>query len=174
MSPFSFSGPFAVFDLWHHVWWRLLFDIHTIFSYIRALLQKTYGSGQWLCDHRKLHFHHGHASHYGKPFRLWCKEKINVPFIFYEKEYFFQLQKCLWFLSAVTLVQMLAALSFKPLMPPSSAGSDNGAESKSSKSCMSQLINVNNWKNRKYVIWCLAFPSALFGYFVPYVHIVSI
>jgi hypothetical protein len=32
---------------------------------------------------------------------------------------------------------------------------------------------VDNWKNKKYVVWALAIPSALFGYFVPYVHIVS-
>ena len=33
-------------------------------------------------------------------------------------------------------------------------------------------MNVSNWRNSKYVIWALAVPSALFGYFVPYVHIV--
>ena len=36
-----------------------------------------------------------------------------------------------------------------------------------------EIINVDNRRNRKYVIWALLVPSALFGYFVPYVHIVE-
>ena len=68
-------------------------------------------------------------------------------------------------MSGITAIQMLAALSFKPLMPAVVTNEPEG--------CMSQIINVNNWKNKKYVIWSLAIPSALFGYFVPYVHIVS-
>ncbi len=75
------------------------------------------------------------------------------------------MQVCLWFLSGLTFVQILAALTFKPLMP--------AVKVQENKGCLSQLINVNNWKNSKYVIWSLAIPSALFGYFVPYVHIVS-
>ena len=40
-------------------------------------------------------------------------------------------------------------------------------------SCFRKIVNTDNWKNKKYVIWTMAVPSALFGYFVPYVHIVS-
>ena len=72
----------------------------------------------------------------------------------------------MWFLAGMTSIQMMAALSFKPLMPTRD-------ESEPKKDCLHQLINVDNWKNTKYVIWALAIPSALFGYFVPYVHIVS-
>jgi len=75
-------------------------------------------------------------------------------------------QKCLLFLTALTSIQMMAAVSFKPLMPPRD-------ESEPKKNCLHQIINVDNWKNMKYVIWALAIPSALFGYFVPYVHIVQ-
>jgi MCP family monocarboxylic acid transporter-like MFS transporter 10 len=62
---------------------------------------------------------------------------------------------------------MLATLTFKPLhkTPPKN--------SRSKTNIASQLINVDNWKNKKYVVWAFAIPSALFGYFVPYVHIVS-
>lgn len=60
---------------------------------------------------------------------------------------------------------MLASLTFKPLHPPPKPTSTANA--------VSQLINVDNWNNKKYVVWALAIPSALFGYFVPYVHIVS-
>ena len=79
---------------------------------------------------------------------------------------YFQLKVCMWFLAGMTSIQMMAALSFKPLMP-------SRDESEPKKDCLHQLINVDNWKNTKYVIWALAIPSALFGYFVPYVHIVS-
>ena len=72
----------------------------------------------------------------------------------------------MWFLAGMTSIQMMAALSFKPLMP-------SRDESEPKKDCLHQIINVDNWKNTKYVIWALAIPSALFGYFVPYVHIVS-
>ena len=34
-------------------------------------------------------------------------------------------------------------------------------------------MHVENWRNPKYVIWSLVVPCALFGYFVPYVHIVA-
>jgi MCP family monocarboxylic acid transporter-like MFS transporter 10 len=61
---------------------------------------------------------------------------------------------------------MMAALTFKPLMPPIV---DSGPK----KDCINQIINVDNWKNKKYVIWALAIPVSLFGYFVPFVHIVS-
>ena len=36
----------------------------------------------------------------------------------------------------------------------------------------SQIINVDNWKNMKYVVWASAVALAQLGYFVPYVHIV--
>jgi hypothetical protein len=68
----------------------------------------------------------------------------------------------------MTSVLMLATLSFTPLhrIPAKSAAAKTNI--------CSQLINVDNWKNKKYVVWALAIPSALFGYFVPYVHIVSL
>lgn len=75
------------------------------------------------------------------------------------------LKICIRFLAGITAIQMVAALSFKPLMPK--------IQTTEQKSCISQVINVDNWKNKKYVIWALAIPSALFGYFVPYVHIVQ-
>lgn len=38
-------------------------------------------------------------------------------------------------------------------------------------SVLQSFINVNNWKNKRYLIWVCSFPLALFGYFVPYVHL---
>lgn len=54
------------------------------------------------------------------------------------------------------------AMLFKPLLPPPR-----------STSSQTDLFNLHIWKRRKYVIWALAIPTALFGYFVPYVHMVS-
>ena len=69
----------------------------------------------------------------------------------------------------MTSFLILAALSFKPLMPEEMLKSENANEG-----CCSKLIKVENWRNRKYVIWALVVPLALFGYFVPYVHIVRL
>ena len=60
---------------------------------------------------------------------------------------------------------MMAALSFKPLMP-------RQEEFEEKKDCLHQIINVDNWKNMKYVVWASAVALAQLGYFVPYVHIV--
>lgn len=37
----------------------------------------------------------------------------------------------------------------------------------------SKVFNTDIWKNKLYVLWSLAIPVALFGYFVPYVHLVE-
>ena len=36
-----------------------------------------------------------------------------------------------------------------------------------------QVVYLDNWRNKRFVIWTLAIPLALFGYFVPYVHLVG-
>ncbi|XP_076373748.1 monocarboxylate transporter 10-like isoform X2 [Tachypleus tridentatus] len=47
------------------------------------------------------------------------------------------------------------------------------------KSCCLQVSNCHHtldmsiWKNKAYVLWVLAIPVALFGFFVPYVHLVQ-
>lgn len=33
------------------------------------------------------------------------------------------------------------------------------------------IVNVGIWRNKKYRLWAISMPIALFGYFVPYVHI---
>ncbi|XP_059084168.1 monocarboxylate transporter 10-like isoform X2 [Tigriopus californicus] len=75
------------------------------------------------------------------------------------------LVNCFRFLAFLTFFLMLAALTFAPLMPPLPVDD--------SQTCVAKIVNVHNWKNPKYVIWALAVPCALFGYFVPYVHIVK-
>ena len=79
------------------------------------------------------------------------------------------LKKCLYVLSALTSIQMFAALNFKPIMPKVEEDHLNGPK----KNCIQEIIYIDNWKNTKYVIWALAIPASLFGYFVPYIHIVA-
>ena len=62
---------------------------------------------------------------------------------------------------------MLASLTFKPVFEVRKEEQDT------SKSCLASIFNFDNWKNRKYIIWTIAAPIALLGYFVPYVHIVA-
>ena len=62
---------------------------------------------------------------------------------------------------------MFASLTFKPIFEARKEEQDD------SKGCAASILNFDNWKNRKYIIWTIAAPIALLGYFVPYVHIVA-
>ena len=65
---------------------------------------------------------------------------------------------------------MVAALSFKTQLPKEDSTVENQERSKLYR-LASKVVYFPNWRNVKYVIWTLAVPTALFGYFVPYVHI---
>jgi len=80
-------------------------------------------------------------------------------------------------MAAMVSLLMVSALSFKPLLPlhKSSEKVEDAAAAigrKRSKcySLAAKIVYLDNWKNTRYVIWCLAVPVALFGYFVPYMH----
>ena len=60
---------------------------------------------------------------------------------------------------------MIASLSFKPVLET--------APTKKEIRQLHSVINVENWKNSKYLIWLVAAPTAMFGYFVPFVHLVA-
>lgn len=59
---------------------------------------------------------------------------------------------------------ILCALLFKPRKVQQKKTDPRPSDSKS-------FINMNNWRNKRYLIWVCSFPLALFGYFVPYVHL---
>ncbi|XP_065353195.1 monocarboxylate transporter 10-like isoform X2 [Cloeon dipterum] len=63
----------------------------------------------------------------------------------------------------------LAAASFL-FTPPK--GSQATAE-KSPTTKKQSIINRDNWRVKRYVIWTICIPCSLFGYFVPYVHMVK-
>ncbi len=81
------------------------------------------------------------------------------------------LPNTLLFLAGMTFVLVIVTLSFKELMPKKVDMAACGLEQ--NKKWWTKIINVDNWRNRKYVVWALVVPLALFGYFVPYVHIVE-
>uniref|UniRef100_A0A1B6CZ26 Major facilitator superfamily (MFS) profile domain-containing protein n=1 Tax=Clastoptera arizonana TaxID=38151 RepID=A0A1B6CZ26_9HEMI len=71
---------------------------------------------------------------------------------------------CLRCLALFMCIIMVCAMLFKPIMPATAAAQKKGFKS---------LINTKIWKKKKYVIWALVIPISLFGYFVPYVHMVK-
>lgn len=83
----------------------------------------------------------------------------------------FGLEGTLRFLAMLTAIVMPCAILFKPI-PLNSMPKDQLLKSKSSfKNCVKQVINVSIWRKKRYVVWASSIPLALFGYFVPYVHI---
>ncbi|XP_063701202.1 monocarboxylate transporter 10 isoform X2 [Culicoides brevitarsis] len=73
-------------------------------------------------------------------------------------------------ISIIAGLMIVAGFLFKPLAPPPPKPIKKETRSAAHNLARS-LINFDNWKKRKYVIWALSIPIALFGYFVPYVHI---
>ncbi|XP_047429935.1 monocarboxylate transporter 10 [Mugil cephalus] len=62
---------------------------------------------------------------------------------------------------------ILAGFTYKPLLPVKPTSSQTG------RSRMRQIFNVNIWKSWGYRIWAFGIPAALYGYFVPYVHLMK-
>lgn len=80
-----------------------------------------------------------------------------------------ELKGTLRVLAFISSFIILCALFYKPLHPPPPKPKIKPGRS-SCNNLMRSLINVDNWKKKKYIIWALSIPLALFGYFVPYVH----
>ncbi|CAL1585259.1 unnamed protein product [Knipowitschia caucasica] len=76
-------------------------------------------------------------------------------------------QNTMRILCILMFVLMLAGFTYRPLMPTK--------KKQDGRRCprMSQLFNVNIWKSLGYRIWAFGIPAALYGYFVPYVHLMK-
>lgn len=85
-----------------------------------------------------------------------------------EKNY--GLKSCLHVMMIMSSFIIIFALVFKPLQPPQPKKAQKVNRSKC-YNVLRSIINFDNWKRKKYVIWAVSIPVALFGYFVPYVHI---
>lgn len=93
-----------------------------------------------------------------------------------------ELAATLQLLSLMMCTVTLCSLTFRPLLVQHqriTENEDNNSEKSSSskgsgcsKFC-SKMLDKSIWKNKKYLLWVFAIPTALFGYFVPYVHLVQ-
>ena len=82
----------------------------------------------------------------------------------------FQLLPCFIFLSSMSCLLILCSLTFTP---PHKVSATSVASMDTSSSLVERFIHVKNWRNGKFVIWAIVVPLALFGYFVPFVHLVQ-
>lgn len=64
---------------------------------------------------------------------------------------------------------IVCAFVYKPLLPPPEPPKKKVGRSQVN-TFMRSVLNVDIWKKKRYVIWAVCIPVALFGYFVPYVH----
>jgi MCP family monocarboxylic acid transporter-like MFS transporter 10 len=91
------------------------------------------------------------------------------PFLTYIEETH-GLKHCLHTMMIMSSFVILFAFVYKPLQPPPPKKPQKLNRSRC-YNVMRSVINFDNWKRKKYVIWAISIPVSLFGYFVPYVHI---
>lgn len=72
-------------------------------------------------------------------------------------------------LAGVTMFIIVCSLVYKPTQAPPPPPKKKAGHS-AAHTLVRSLVNVDNWKKKRYIIWSLSIPVALFGYFVPYVH----
>lgn len=72
-------------------------------------------------------------------------------------------------LSIFMFLLMLAGFTYKPLLPKPVSSSKSGSRCPS----LNRVFNVHIWRSLGYRIWAFGIPAALYGYFVPYVHLMK-
>ncbi|CAN9507578.1 unnamed protein product [Ophioblennius macclurei] len=92
---------------------------------------------------------------------------ITLPFVLSDLLENIGLYNTMRVLCILMFVLMLAGFTYKPLLPKKPQSSQSG------RSRFSQIFNVNIWKSVGYRIWAFGIPAALYGYFVPYVHLMK-
>ncbi|XP_065348021.1 monocarboxylate transporter 10-like [Cloeon dipterum] len=75
-----------------------------------------------------------------------------------------------WTLRVVSFLMILILVASLTFNVPDGAKVE-GNEGK--KFELSKFLNKENWKRKKFVIWTICIPIALFGYFVPFVHMMK-
>ncbi|XP_055853942.1 monocarboxylate transporter 10 isoform X2 [Episyrphus balteatus] len=82
------------------------------------------------------------------------------------------LQITLQVMALISCFIIVCSFVYKPLhLPPAPPKKKPGRSE--FNLFMRSIVNVDIWKRKRYVIWALCVPMALFGYFVPYVHMVK-
>ncbi|XP_076612553.1 monocarboxylate transporter 10 [Chaetodon auriga] len=94
---------------------------------------------------------------------------ITLPFVLSGLLEKVGLQNTMRVLCILMFVLMLAGFTYKPLLPVKTSNTRTGSKCPP----MSQIFNVNIWKSLGYRIWAFGIPAALYGYFVPYVHLMK-
>ncbi|KAM7360938.1 monocarboxylate transporter 10-like protein kar isoform 2-T2 [Cochliomyia hominivorax] len=84
----------------------------------------------------------------------------------------YDLEFTLRIMSLISAFIIICSFVYKPLHPPPEPPKKKPGRSKANM-ILRSIINVDIWKKKKYVIWALCVPLALFGYFVPYVHMMK-
>lgn len=89
-----------------------------------------------------------------------------------------ELSATLQILSLMMASLMLCALTFRPLIVQHQRITDEVDQASEEslpdeEGCCGSCLDLSIWRNRKYLLWVFAIPTALFGYFVPYVHLVQ-
>ncbi|XP_041831794.1 monocarboxylate transporter 10 [Melanotaenia boesemani] len=92
---------------------------------------------------------------------------VTLPFVLSALLEKVGLQNTMRVLCILMFVLMLAGFTYKPLLPVKPSNAQTG------KSRISQIFNVNIWRSVGYRIWAFGIPAALYGYFVPYVHLMK-
>lgn len=94
--------------------------------------------------------------------------------------YFLKSFGLVWTLRLIALLAcgiMACAILFKPandLIHVREHNNRNKFNKKKKKRYnLIDAFNVSIWKNKQYLVWALVIPIALFGYFVPYVHMLK-
>ncbi|XP_030559435.1 monocarboxylate transporter 10 [Drosophila novamexicana] len=82
------------------------------------------------------------------------------------------LETTLRMMSLMAAFIIVCSFVYKPLHLPLHSTKKKDGRSRLNV-LMRSIINVEIWKRKRYVIWALCVPLALFGYFVPYVHMMK-
>jgi len=81
---------------------------------------------------------------------------------------------CIMFLTILSSLLIICGFFFNPLSKQKDPGaSPDLPGDKIDSSFIKRFVHVENWQNKRFVMWALALPCALFGYFVPFVHLVQ-
>ncbi|XP_017085059.2 monocarboxylate transporter 10 isoform X2 [Drosophila eugracilis] len=92
-----------------------------------------------------------------------CLDKLLVSY---------SLEGTLRIMSLVSAFIIICSFVYKPLHPPPEPPKKKPGRSRINLFLRS-IVNVEIWKRKRFVIWALCVPLALFGYFVPYVHMMQ-
>lgn len=79
------------------------------------------------------------------------------------------LQNTMRVLCILMFVLMLAGFTYRPLLPVKPGNTRTGSRFPP----MNKMFNIHIWKSLGYRIWAFGIPAALYGYFVPYVHLMK-